>query len=262
MKIAIFAYEDYDFLYGMLQRLVDGIHERGRDQVVGLLLFPNCLAGRKGLRIPLYYACLLGPFVFLKLVFRSVWNMIQRYGTCVLGRTRSVTYQGWCRTHDISCKSFSGPNRQEVVDWVKENDIDVVLIFIGQILKQPILAAPHKCVLNKHAAILPAFKGLLPVFWAQKEKMPVGVTIHKVVEEIDSGDILVQEDCPDRLSSVYAMYRHIFARAPALIQEALDVVAGERPVRKSANNTFPSSYYGLPSRRDYLAFLKAGGRFV
>lgn len=47
-------------------------------------------------------------------------------------------------------------------------------------------------IINLHISYLPYNRGSHPLFWAFHDKTPIGVTIHKVDEGLDTGDIYVQ----------------------------------------------------------------------
>ena len=49
----------------------------------------------------------------------------------------------------------SSPNNKDFIQWVKENQIDILVIMVDHILKKAILSAPQICVVNKHASLLP-----------------------------------------------------------------------------------------------------------
>jgi methionyl-tRNA formyltransferase len=59
------------------------------------------------------------------------------------------------------------------------------------ISKEVIVSINHR-VINLHISYLPYNRGSHPLFWALHDKTPVGVTIHKVDEGLDTGDIYVQ----------------------------------------------------------------------
>jgi len=49
-------------------------------------------------------------------------------------------------------------------------------------------------IINLHISLLPWNKGADPNFWSFVENTPKGVTIHRIVPEIDAGDILLQKE--------------------------------------------------------------------
>lgn len=84
---------------------------------------------------------------------------------------------------------------QETVERLKIHDADLfVVVEFGQILKANILSAPKLFCINIHASLLPAYRGAAPINWSiingEKES---GITIIRMNEKMDAGDILSQE---------------------------------------------------------------------
>jgi len=69
-------------------------------------------------------------------------------------------------------------------------DVFVVAAF-GQILPKEVLSIPKLYSINIHPSLLPKYRGAAPVNWAilKGEKIS-GVTIFKMTEEMDAGDII------------------------------------------------------------------------
>jgi methionyl-tRNA formyltransferase len=70
-----------------------------------------------------------------------------------------------------------------------------VIVGFGTILTKDILDIPRICCLNIHASLLPKYRGAAPVKWAiinGEEK--TGVTIIRVNEKMDAGDIILQKE--------------------------------------------------------------------
>jgi methionyl-tRNA formyltransferase len=75
-------------------------------------------------------------------------------------------------------------------------DVIVVAAF-GQMLKRAILEmASHGCI-NVHASLLPKYRGAAPAQWAIVHGERVtGVTLMRLNERMDAGDILLQREVP------------------------------------------------------------------
>jgi methionyl-tRNA formyltransferase len=71
----------------------------------------------------------------------------------------------------------------------------VVLVAFGQILPKDIIDGPPMGCVNVHPSLLPKYRGAAPMNWAliQGEKK-TGISIMKMDEGVDSGDILLQEE--------------------------------------------------------------------
>lgn len=73
----------------------------------------------------------------------------------------------------------------------------IVVVAYGRILPRAILElAPHGC-LNVHYSLLPKYRGAAPVAWVIiNGEQKSGVTTMKLVEKMDAGPILLQEEVP------------------------------------------------------------------
>jgi len=72
-------------------------------------------------------------------------------------------------------------------------DLFVVVAF-GQILKSQVLQLPKFYCMNLHGSLLPKFRGAAPINWAViKGEKTSGVTIIKMNEKMDAGDIILSE---------------------------------------------------------------------
>lgn len=83
---------------------------------------------------------------------------------------------------------------QNLIKSLEENEIDrIFLMGYMKILPSEFFRAWNKPILNLHPSLLPKYKGLHAIQKAYEAGDPeLGVTIHEVVEELDSGPILKQ----------------------------------------------------------------------
>jgi len=83
----------------------------------------------------------------------------------------------------------------EAIDTL-DPDLSVVVAY-GHILPPEVLEAPPGGSLNVHASLLPKLRGAAPVTWAiARGHETTGVTIMRMVEEMDAGPILFQAEEP------------------------------------------------------------------
>lgn len=249
MKIAIFTEAEYVYLYPAWQATLAALAREGHT-IAGIWVFPDTLKGMRGMQIPMWYLRTFGLAVTAGLAWRTIAARCRAIGGfAALARQRGIPYH-----------HAANPNDTAVVAWVKEQGIDVVCITLGYIIKPPLLAAVRRAVVNKHSALLPADRGLLPVFWSMSESGPVGVTVHEVSAEIDAGRILVQRAYPEARGSVAEAYALIYRDMPALLTQALQVLGGQPPVVVDLPRV--PSYHSLPTRADVRRFFASGKRFI
>ena len=112
----------------------------------------------------------------------------------------------------------------------------LVVVAYGRILGRDLLElAPHGAV-NVHASLLPRWRGAAPIQWAVVEGDAwTGVTIMRVDEGLDTGDILLQRATPIGPEETAAGLQDRLARLGGeALCEALPLLAGGRlaPVRQ------------------------------
>lgn len=87
------------------------------------------------------------------------------------------------------------PNKEEVIHAIKETGVDIFfLASYGAILEKELLEAV-KYPLNIHPSLLPAYRGCAPVRRALMDGQDkTGITIFKMDEGIDTGDIIKKKE--------------------------------------------------------------------
>lgn len=97
-------------------------------------------------------------------------------------------------------KTFIGnPNKNpdKIKQIIKQTGKIDVLFSINYlfIIKKNLIDWPDKYALNIHGSLLPKYRGRTPHIWAIiNGEDKAGITIHKMVEEVDAGDILLQKE--------------------------------------------------------------------
>lgn len=84
----------------------------------------------------------------------------------------------------------------EALQWVSQHEPDIMIVVaFGQILPLAFFNLPSLGTLNVHASLLPRYRGAAPVIHAILNGETVsGVTIMKLDEGMDTGDILSQQE--------------------------------------------------------------------
>ena len=102
-------------------------------------------------------------------------------------------------------------------------DIIVVAAY-GQLLPPAILALPQRGCFNVHASLLPKYRGAAPIQWAiLNGESETGVTIMKMAEKLDTGDILAQRAAAITAGDTAATLHERLARLGAqLLVETLE----------------------------------------
>ena len=104
-------------------------------------------------------------------------------------------------------------------------DIGVVAAY-GKILPDWLLAAPRHGLVNVHASLLPRYRGASPVHRAVINGDPeTGVTIMRVVKELDAGPMLASARVPIGIDDTTVIVEEaLAARGAALLVKTLDAI--------------------------------------
>lgn len=254
-RVAILCEDDRVWGLTTWDQTLPVLHRQGLN-VCGLWLCPSRLSTLRSSDVGRWYLRTFGSYTFAKLaLFAVVTELTRLAGVCV-GRN-SFSYQALSRRHGVPFHECASPNDPVFLQWLASNSIDVLVIMAGHILKAPVLQLPRLGTINKHAAMLPANRGLFPYFWATINRTPHGVSFHTVCLGVDEGDILVQEPVAgDPIRSMIRFYGHVFTRYPDMLSLAIRILVDGRRTPQMIDH---GSYYGLPTRADVATFTRAGG---
>jgi hypothetical protein len=106
----------------------------------------------------------------------------------------------------------------------------IVSLHFDQIFGSGTLAVARLGGINLHPSLLPRHRGPMPVFWALAEgRGETGVTIHRIAQKIDAGEILAQEAValPPGLSVLEAAQRLHLTGVALLSRTVRALAAGE-----------------------------------
>ena len=206
-------------------------------EVVGLVISTRVLSPRYG---------------FL----RGAWEQYRKSGLrytvylgCALARSLPAAGIASLSTRDINseaCRRFIAEQRPELL----------VSAFFNQRIGEAACAlAP---AVNIHPSLLPASKGVDPVFYASLRDAPLGVTLHRISAELDSGRIIAQQKVSRLLGqSVLAATVRLYALGAQILVNSLDKVLDSGVAQSGAG-----SYDSWPQRGDVAALRRKGVRLV
>ena len=208
-----------------------------------------------------WYLNTFGKVNFFKLgLFALFYKISLIYNSIFNGYSNS--FRSLCKKNNIKHYKTDSPNSYEFIDWVKKNEIDILIIMTGHILKEEILTIPKMCTINKHASLLPSNKGVFPYFWAYLKDEKQGVSFHCVNKTIDDGALLYQEKTEDSniVNSMISFYFYCYKNYGKMLYKAL---------KNIENNTFAEflpnvkhSYHSLPNTQDYCVFRQRKGKII
>jgi methionyl-tRNA formyltransferase len=118
--------------------------------------------------------------------------------------------------------------------WIQEQRFDFGVSYrYKRIIKKDVINYFAGRLINMHISFLPWNRGYAPNFWSHMENTPKGVSIHRVNEGIDTGDLLLQHEVSidqetDTLRTSYDKLSHAIEKlfidnADALLANAIPV---------------------------------------
>lgn len=141
-------------------------------------------------------------------------------------------------------------NGSEAEAICKELAPDVIILAGAPIVKSNILNCASDCSINVHRSLLPKYAGLDAIFWAlYHEEDQIGATVHTVTEDIDAGEIILQEEKEvgplDDVESLTSWYNE---RVPGLLVTALDLISDPEfePIKQDFSRR---TYYSWPTKQ-------------
>jgi methionyl-tRNA formyltransferase len=140
----------------------------------------------------------------------------------------------------------------ETIDLVKRSEPDVIVVNSWYTQMPPELydLPPHG-TLNLHDSLLPKFTGFSPVLWALiSGETEIGLTVHRMDEQLDTGDILVQHSLPvGPTDTGTELVLRGMDLIPGALRDALDALESGTAVWRPQNKA-ARSYFHKRSGRD------------
>ncbi len=89
---------------------------------------------------------------------------------------------------------IEGVPRERVISELKKYNADLfVVVAYGEILSSEVLTIPKFYSIGLHGSLLPKYRGAAPINWAiLNDDKETGVTVFRMDEGMDSGDIILQ----------------------------------------------------------------------
>ena len=141
-------------------------------------------------------------FLFIKLLYRCATRMI--FLTKFIIKNKSY----WCQF-----KFIGAINSINTIQFIKSQKIDVIFLAGMSILKKDILASAKFGIYNCHPAIIPNVRGLDVVYHSVTNLIPPIISIHRVDNGIDTGNLIqafkVQNNLLSKTNSYFEINENI-----------------------------------------------------
>ena len=142
-------------------------------------------------------------------------------------RPLSPPVKQWAEAQGLPVHQPAKLNDGRFEVWLREQAPDICAIAAyGRLLKQPILDTPPYGFINMHPSLLPRHRGPSPIQTTLLEGDEMtGVTIMRLILEMDAGDIILQEEAPvDLHDTTGTLSERLASLGGRLLGEALDQI--------------------------------------
>jgi len=147
-------------------------------------------------------------------------------------------------------------NDTKVIDIVKNNMPDAIVVNGTRIIKEDILLNINVIILNTHMGITPRYRGVHGGYWSlvENDYKNCGVTVHLVDKGIDTGGILYQDNINIDSSDNFNTYTYYqIAKAIPLMKRAIiDSVNNKIAIKERKD--LKSKIWSHPTLLEYLFF--------
>lgn len=170
------------------------------------------------------------------------------------------TVHGLAIQYNIPIMDTRDINRNDVVSFISGFKPKYLLAtHFNQLIKPVLLNLPETECLNIHPSLLPAYKGVDPVFFARlNDEKELGVTLHKMAESFDTGEILSQKRfIPSTEESVLSINAELFMEGAKLASQWISDKEGKF-LNQQENNS--GNYDSWPTPKQVTQFNKSGKR--
>lgn len=137
---------------------------------------------------------------------------------------------------------------------LRELEADLFIVVAFRMLPEVVWGTPKMGTFNLHGSLLPLYRGAAPINWAIiKGEAVSGVTTFLIDKEIDTGNILMQRECPiGERENVGSLYDRLMGIGAKLVVETVEgLMKGElTPMPQSGRIT------GAPKLNKEIARIK------
>ncbi len=142
----------------------------------------------------------------------------------------------------------------ETIDLVKRSEPDVIVVNSWYTrMTDELYDLPPYGTLNLHDSLLPKGTGFSPVIWSLiSGEAQIGLTVHRMDEDLDTGDILVQHSLPVGPNDTGTeLVERGIALIPGALKEAFAALESGNPQWRPQNKA-TRTYFHKRSERDSL----------
>jgi methionyl-tRNA formyltransferase len=241
-------------------RMIRGIINEHHLNIVGVAILPGSpVSIRKGIhriKDAIIFSIVLGPTGLISTLITLARYKL-RFLLSKLGYEDPYSIESLTKAYGIPCFKLRTLNDPEVLRLVGKLNPDLVINQAQVILRKRFLEIPKIGTLNRHASLLPKYRGMMAPFWSLYHNERVsGVSIHFVDEQIDHGPIVIQKVVPvKRFDTFLGLLNRIFDITPDAMLEAIEKISrGNYQQNLLPNDDSEATYFSKPNLSDALRY--------
>lgn len=236
----------------------------GKFNLIGIIIQPP-LGKRSVRKLILQMLNFYGPGNFLALGIKYIIYKFLNYIAVSFfkGNFPGVfSVEHFVRKNNIRIINIRNINSKESLKFLESLNIDIIFsVAASQIFKENILKLPKVGCFNIHTSKLPKNRGMMPNFWSllnyDRDKFSA-VTIHKMNEKLDDGDILIQKEFSlDPRESLDSLIKRTKKLSAETFLKAVELLGGES-LKLIKNDSSEATYNTFPQKEDVLKFKRKG----
>jgi len=167
------------------------------------------------------------------------------------------------KLHDIPVHDTKDINSIDSVEFIRSGTPDFLLgSHFNQLIKKDVLALDSLQCINIHPSLLPKYQGVDPVFFAMNdEQKTIGVTVHRMAETFDSGEILMQRAYDvDKTKSLFFNNCLLFQEGIRLTLKWIKT--DQKQLLPTSTENLIGNYDSWPTSKNVNNFNKSGKRLI
>ncbi|QLD88768.1 hypothetical protein HWV07_06855 [Natronomonas salina] len=246
-----------------IPKFLGDIVEAEAINVVGITTMPPSLGTQNLVMFAFDLFRRFGPKVFAQhSLFYAKFMLLDLFGRFT-GWGPAYSPKTLAHRYDIDYRHTTDVNSDLYRKYAKAKNPDVIVsVAATQKFGSDLLGVPELGGINVHSSLLPEYRGVSPSFWALlhgNEK--TGITVHYMDEDIDTGDVIIQEPLTiQEEDTLHSLNERVAERGSGVLRRALDDIRAGT-IDAEPINPDAGTYYSLPSREDVREFLHQGNEF-
>jgi len=191
----------------------------------------------------------LGPRIFVSKALKRIFGRSATRAPAQPDRQRAAL-----RSCDAPVHHVAAHNSDECFEIITRLDPEVLVLRGCRLIRNRILEIPRIGTINPHYALLPAYRGMEVTEWSVLHGDPCAVSVHWVLEALDTGSVIVSRPIEVRPGdSLGDLREKCAALAVDLLAEALRRIERDRIRRVSLPAPGGRQYFAMHPRLRRLA---------